>query len=217
MKGDPENKAQALRLTLLGLLFVSVVIATASYTHQLIVPLFLGLLTWGKAWLKSLTPKLSLLLLKNGAVIQLRRVLVQASTHVFVKSHRPWRRWINTTRTTLINQLKGVFGWYMRLSLWLRTTLALLILLITAGSSLAFVALLVIPQPVLNWLRNQLMSTFNKLGVTQFFSAIWRLIVPESMRIRWHLYVKWQLGRRQVLAAKKLHESVTRTLPSEAD
>ncbi len=199
------------RLTLLGVLFVSVVIAVLAYTEQLIVPIFLGLLTWGKAWLKSLTPKLGLMLVKNGVVIQLRRILVQASTHLFVKSHRPWRRWISTTRLTFISLLKHWFDRYMRCPLWLRTTIALVLLLTTAGSSFAVFALLIIPQPVLNWFRRQVMSMLNKLGVTQFFAAIWRLLIPENLRHRWHMYIKWTLGRRQVQAAKHLHNKVLRT------
>lgn len=207
----PAPKRPTLRLTLLGILFVSVVATVIAYTEQLIVPLFLGLLTWGKAWLKSLTPKLGLMLLKNGVVIQLRRLLVQASTHVFVKSHRPWRRWITTTRLTLLECIKHWFDRYMQCPLWLRTAIALVILMTTAGSSFAVFALLIIPQPVLNWLRRQVMGMLNKLGVTQFFAAIWRFLLPEKLRQRWHMYIKWTLGRRQVQAAKLLHTKVLKT------
>ena len=197
---------------------MSVVVAVVTYTEQLIVPIFLGLLTWGKAWLKSLTPKLGLILVKNGVVIQLRRMLVQASTHFFVKSHRPWRRWITTTRLTFIGLLKRWFDRYMQCPLWLRTAIALILLLTTAGSSFAVFALLIIPQPVLNWLRRQVISMLNKLGVTQFFAAIWPFLIPEKLRHRWHMYIKWTLGRRQVQAAKLLHNKVlqrSKTLNSE--
>jgi len=44
----------------------------------------------------------------------------------------------------------------------------------------------------------------NKLGVSQFFAAIWRWIIPEQLRHRWHMYLKWTLGRKQVTAAQKL-------------
>lgn len=195
-----------LKLTLLAVLFVSAVVAVVMYTEQLIVPIFLGLLTWGKVWLKSLTPKLGLLLVKNGLVIQLRRLLVQASTHLIVKSHRPWRRLITTTRLTLISLLKDWFDRYMLYPLWLRTAIALLLLLTTAGSSFAAFALLIIPQPVLNWIRRQVMSMLNKLGVTQFFAAIWRFLIPETLHHRWHMHIKWTLGRRQVQAARLLHK-----------
>ncbi len=140
------------------------VIAVASYTHQLIIPLFLGMLTWGKVWVKSLTPKLSLLLMKNGVVIQARRLLVQASTHILVKSHRPWRRGISSIRLTLVGIFKNSFARYFGFPLWLRTILALLLLLATAGSSFAVFALLVIPQPVLNWLRQKVLGMLNKMG-----------------------------------------------------
>ncbi len=202
------------------------VIAVASYTQQLIIPLFLGILTWGKVWIKSLTPKLGLLLMKNGVIIQARRLLVQASTHILVKSHRPWRRWFSNMRLSLQRSFKNGFARYLGFPLWLRTVLALLLLLATAGSSFAVFALLVIPQPVLNWLRQKVLGMLNKLGVTQFFAVIWRFLIPESLRNRWHIHVKWTLGRRQVLAAKRLHQSVTQpssvlpesqTLPESTD
>jgi len=204
----PAPTPPKLKITLLGILFVSVVAAVVAYTEQFIVPIFLGLLTWGKAWLKSLTPKIGLMLVKNGVVIQLRRLLVQASTHFFVKSHRPWRRWIISTRLTLVGLLKRWFDRYMHCPLWLRTAIALLLLLTTAGSSFAVFALLIIPQPVLNWLRRQVMSMLNKLGVTQFFAAIWNFLIPKHLRDRWHMYIKWTLGRRQVQAAKLLYTKV---------
>lgn len=90
--------------------------------------------------------------------------------------------------------------------LWVRTAIALGLLAITAGSSAALIALLIIPQPVLNWLKAQLKNLSNKFGVTQLFRGIWRKLVPPSWQWRWHMYVKWTLGRRQVTAARLLHE-----------
>ena len=203
-----KQSISKLRITLIGLSFVAVVAVIASYTHQLIVPLFLGMLTWGKVWLKSLTPKLGVLLLKNGLVIQLRQLLVNASTHVFLKSHKPWRRWLIELKSKLFELIKQVFDRYMGLALWLKSVLAIGLLLATAGSSFAVFALLVIPQPVLNWLRNQVMNLLNKLGVTQFFSAVWRFILPTTVRMKWYMYVKWTLGRQQVNAAKHLHNKL---------
>jgi len=198
-------KLSKLRLALVGVAFVVTVATIAIYTKQLIIPLFLGLLTWGKAWLKTLTPKLALLLLKNGFAIQLRRILVQTSTHIFVKSHRPWRRWIISTKNTATELTKRLIRYYLALPLWLKSTLALLILLATAGSTLAVFALLVIPQPVLSWLRKQMQNMLNKLGATQLFKALWRVAIPATLRTRWYMYVKWTLGRQQVNAAKKIH------------
>ncbi len=48
----------------------------------------------------------------------------------------------------------------------------------------------------------------NKLGVAQFFGAIWRFVIPQQLRHRWHMYVKWTLGRRQVHTAKTLHKTI---------
>ena len=52
------------------------------------------------------------------------------------------------------------------------------------------------------------MSLLNKLGVAQFFGAIWRFVIPQKLRHRWHMYVKWTLGRRQVHTAKTLHNTI---------
>jgi hypothetical protein len=108
-------------------------------------------------------------------------------------------------KTELFALIKQGFDRYMGLALWLRSVLAILLLLVTAGSSFVVFALLVIPQPVLNWLRKQFMGLLNKLGVTQFFSAVWRFILPTTLRTKWYMYVKWTLGRQQVSAAKHLH------------
>jgi len=196
------------RLQLLGVLFVSVVIGVVVYTHQLIIPIFLGILTWGKVWLKSLTPKIGLLFVKNGVVIQLRRVLVKASTYLLVHSHRPWRRRITAIRLAIADSIKSVFAHYMQMPLWLRTAIALIILLATAGSSFAVFALLIIPQAVLNWMRKQFMSFLNKMGIAQFFSALWKFLIPKTIRHRWHMHAKWTLGRRQVQAAKRVHQHI---------
>jgi|GEM_PF-1037673 len=199
------------RLQVVGVIFVCIVMVVIIHTHQLIIPIFLGLLTWGKAWFKNLTPKLGLLLLKNGVVIQLRRITMQASTHILVKSHRPWRRRMVALKTGAIKAFKNLFARYLQLPLWMRTTIAIAILLTTAGSSFAVFALLIIPQPVLNWLRTRVTSMLNKLGATKMFSAIWQYLVPATLRQRWHMHAKWTLGRRQVRAAQHLHQSVLRT------
>ena len=213
VKPDEDRQASfpppgSKRLQMVGVVFLCVVVAVVAYTHQLIIPLFLGLLTWGKAFFKSLTPKITLLLVKNGLVIQARRLVLQASTHVLVKSHRPWRRWLVTARLAAVARIKKLFAAYLDLPLWVRTAIAIAVLVTTAGSSFAIFALLIIPQPVLNWLRRQLLSTLNKLGVTRFFAAVWKLVIPSLLREKWHLYLKWTIGRQQVTMARKVHDNV---------
>lgn len=196
------------RLRVIGVLFLCVVAAVVAYTHQLVIPIFLGLLTWGKAWLKTLTPKLGLVLVKNSVFVQVRRILMQASAHIFVKSHKPWRRFITALRIAIIDSVKNIFAGYMRMPLWIRCSIAIAVLVATAGSSVAVFALLIVPQPVLDWLRVRTMTMLNRLGITKLFSALWNFAVPKAVRHRWHMYVKWTLGRRQVVAAQKLHETV---------
>ncbi|MEO0437572.1 MAG: hypothetical protein AAF098_11760 [Pseudomonadota bacterium] len=194
---------------------MSVVVAVVSYSQQLVIPIFLGLLSWakvwGKVWMKSFTPKLAVLFLKNSFVIQVRSLFVQASAHLFVKSHKPWRRLLARMRLFLVHVFKSVFSWYLKMPLWLRTAIAIAVLLATAGSSFAVFALLIIPQPLLDWFRARIVVILNRLGVTRLFMTIWNLFVPEALRHRWHIYLKWTLGRRQVRAAQSVLEKVRRT------
>ncbi len=212
-----RRKVTPLRLRLLGLAFVCIVIAIDVHTHQFIIPIFLGLITWGKAWLKTLTPKLALYVLKNGLVIQLRQLLMKVSSHFILNSHKPLRKAINSFKLSALNRLKGLFAAYLRMPLWLRCSIAIGVLLATAGSSLAVFALLIIPQPVLDWLRGRVMSTLNKLGVTKFFAASYQFLVPDSLRHRWHMHVKWTIGRRQVRAAAQLAKTVQKTSMPQLD
>jgi hypothetical protein len=192
------------RIQVLGVVFVCIVVCVVVYTHQLVIPLFLGLLTWGKAWLNNL----AMLFLKNGFVIQLRKLMMQASTHVLVKSHRPLRRKVASWKSLALETLKSWIGGYLRLPLLIRTAIAIAVLLVTAGSSFVLFALLIIPQPVLNWLKQRAVVTLNKLGITKASSALWKISVPEKLRQRWHMHLKWTIGRQQVSAAKHLHKKV---------
>jgi len=197
---------------LIGALFLCVVIAITTYKEQIVLPLFLGLITWGKAFFKTLTPKLGVVLFKNSVVIQLRRMIVQMSTHFFVKSHTPWRRALLNIKNRVTNWFKLIFKLYWQSPLWVRTAIAIALLLTTAGSSLAIFALLIIPQTVLAWLQKQFMSIMNKLGVSQLFAAIWRWVVPDRLRQRWTMYFKWTLGRKQIVAARRLSEEMQRRI-----
>ncbi|MEM1403868.1 MAG: hypothetical protein AAGG55_11100 [Pseudomonadota bacterium] len=204
-----DQQPSSLKLQLLGASFVLAVVLLVANTHQFIVPIFFGLLAWSKVVLKKLTPKLGLLLAKNSFFIQLRSYLMKISTHLFVKSHKPWRRILTRIRVALFSALSGLFEAYLALPLWVRTGVALAVLAATAGSSFAVFALLIIPQPLLDWLGRLLSRSLNRLGVTQMLTALWKLLVPERLRYRWHLFVKWELGRRQVRAARKIHERVS--------
>ena len=208
-----DSQPSSLKLQLLGASFVLAVVLVVANTHQFLVPIFFGLLAWGKVGLKKLTPKLGLLLAKNSFFIQLRSYLVKVSTHLFVKSHKPWRRTLTRIRVAIFSALSGVFDAYLSLPLWVRTGVAIAVLAATAGSSFAVFALLIIPQPLLDWLGRLLSRSLNRLGVTQVLTTLWKVLVPERLRYRWHLFVKWELGRRQVQAARRIHERVSKKSP----
>lgn len=209
----PQDKSPR-RLQLLGVLFVAVVVAVILHSQQLVIPVFLGLIAWGKVWLKKLTPKLAMLLAKNSLILQLRRFAMRASAHLFVKSHRPWRRFLTKVRVALVTAVGNLFSGYMNLPLWLRTAIALAVLIATAGSSFAIFALLIIPQPLLNWLGTRLGALLHSLGLTQLLSTLWDFLMPEALRHRWYMFLKWTLGRQQVKAAKLVHNKVA-LKPSE--
>ena len=193
----------------MGVVFVAVVALIAIFRDTLVLPLYLGLITWGKAFLKQLSLKMALMLAKNSLFIQLRRFVVQAFSHVLIKSHKPFRRSVSSFQTSIKDGLFAVFSRYMTSPLWLRTAIALGLLALTAGSSAAILALLIITQPLLNWLKGQLKTLSNKFGVTQLFRGVWSRLVPDGWQHQWHMYVKWTLGRRQVRAAQHLHRRIS--------
>jgi len=145
-------------------------------------------------------------LAKNSLFIQVRRFIVQVFSHLLIKSHKPFRRRVSSFQESIKSMLYAVFSRYMSSPLWVRTAIALGLLAVTAGSSAAILALLIIPQPLLNWLKKQLMTLSNKIGVTQLFKSVWTRLVPNQWQHQWHMYVKWTLGRRQVRAAQHLHQ-----------
>lgn len=204
-------------LRLLAVVFIAAVALVVAQTHQLIIPVFIGLISWSKIWIKSVSPKLGMLLVKNSVFIQLRKFALQISAHFFVKSHKPWRRMLTTLRVSIVEFFKNLFAAYLNLPLWLRTAIAIVVLLATAGSSFALFALLIIPQPLLDWFRARLSLLLKRLGVTQAFSAAWRLLVPKRLRERWYMYVKWTMGRQQVRTVKLLHEKVSKRSQSGSD
>jgi len=202
------TQPSAKRVAVIGVVFCAFVAVIAVFRDTLVLPLFLGMLTWGKALLKQLSLKMALALAKNGLFIQIRRLIVQAFSHVLIKSHKPFRRRVSLFQTSIKSTLLSVFARYMASPLWLRTAIALGLLAVTAGSSAAILALLIIPQPLLNWIKGQLAKLSSKIGVTQLFRSIWRKLVSDQWQHRWHMYVKWTLGRRQVSAAKHIHQRV---------
>lgn len=175
------------------------------YHETLVIPIFLGLITLLKSLSKSVTPKLFLLLVKNSLMIKIRQFITRGSTHLIVLSHRPARQKLRDLKVTTTHFFSSIFRRYLEARLWIRTSIALGLLLLTASSSYVFIALLIIPQPLLNWVKKQTINTLNKLGITQAINAIWRFLVPARLQHRWHIYRKWTLGRKQILTARQLH------------
>lgn len=221
---DKPRRAPApspLRVALLSLLFLFIVIFTVIYHQTFFIPIFLGLLTLVKTLLNSLTPEFIILLVKNSLFVKLRQFIARGSAHFLVLSHRPSRLKLRTIKLRATAFVIELFRRYMRLPLWLRTLIALTLLILTASSSYVFIALLIIPQPLLNWVKNLIMGLLNKLGITQAFSTIWRYFIPVSLQNRWDIYQKWTLGRRQIITARRLHSRLSEVpmlmLPREAE
>ena len=84
----PTNR---LRLTLLGILFLVVVIAITYFQHTILLPLFIGMSGLLKGLIKLFTPKFLVLLFKNSLFLKIKQVLIRSSTRFVVLSHKPWR------------------------------------------------------------------------------------------------------------------------------
>ena len=181
--------------------------------HQrtLLLPLFVGMSVSIKGLFKQLTPKFLVLLFKNSLFLKIKQLLIRGSTRFVVLSHKPWRHRVRWLKTTLSNTILGIIRYYMQAPLWLRTAIALGLLFATASSSYVVIALLIIPQPILSWLRRMLFTTLNRLGITHIFKAIWKFLIPEKLQKKWYMHQKWTMGRRQVITARKLKATIINT------
>ena len=219
---DPVPEEPALagssrrRVALLGTLFAAVVVAIVVHGHTLFVPLTLGLLAWSKqlvvGWAKLLTPKLALVVVKNGAVIKARDVVVGSATRFLVLSHRPWRRGLLAVRLALAGASaragRALLARWLVLPLWLRCLVAALLLAATASSAWAVLALLIVPQPIVEFLKARTTAFLNKLGVLRGLDALWHRTVPAAPRRRIDRWRRWTLGRRQVRASREVRARV---------
>ncbi len=164
-----------------------------------------------KGTLKLLTPKFVILFFKNSLFLKLKQFLIKSSTRFVVLSHKPWRhrmRWIKVSSAKSI--LKAI-QLYTQSPLWVRTAIAIGLLFVTASSSYVIIALLIIPQPILTWLKNLLVSILNRTGVTHLLKTFWRLLIPAPVQHSWYMHRKWTLGRRQVITAKRLRDTIITT------
>jgi len=204
---------------LIGAIFLLVASLIAIAQQSLLVPLYLSLLAWLKSSLVSVitgtfkwmagwfTPKFTLAFFKNSLFLQIRQALIKVSTHLFVMSHTPWRRRLANLRVAVFEFAKQIFNRYTQSPLWLRSAIALLLLVATASSSYLFIAILVIPQAVINWLRRLIANSLNKLGITRVALLLWNWLVPQQLRHRLYMYNKWTLGRRQIRASRRVTQS----------
>ncbi len=186
-----------------------VVLVIVYFQHTYLLPLFVGMTTWLKSLLKLLTPKFAVLFFKNSLFLKLKQFLIRSSTRFVVLSQKPWRHKMRSAKTTLSKMLLQVLQSYMVSPLWLRTGIALALLFATASSSYVLIALLIIPQPILEWVKRLLLATLNKAGITHLFTTVWRFLVPAGWQHRWFMHRKWTLGRHQVLTAMRLRETIT--------
>lgn len=205
---DKKPATTRLRLTLLGILFVAVVIAVTYYQRSFLVPLFFGMSVTIKGLFKLLTPKFLVLLFKNSVFLKIKQLLIRGSTRFVVLSHRPWRHRMRWIKTSLSQFILRVIRYYIEAPLWLRTAIALGLLVATASSSYVVLALLIIPQPILAWLRRIFFTTLNRTGITHIFNVIWKYLVPKDTQRKWYMHRKWTMGRRQIKTARKLRETI---------
>lgn len=181
--------------------------------HQktFLLPLFVGMSTWFKAILKLLTPKFAVLFFKNSLFLKAKQVLIKSSTRFVVLSHKPWRHRMRLVKNQISQTILRLIRLYIESPLWMRTAIAIGLLFATASSSYVFIALLIIPQPILLWLRRIILQTLNKLGITHLANAIWKFCIPANVQRKWYMHRKWKMGRRQIIAARRLRNSIFST------
>lgn len=205
---DLDQRPSRRRVALLGTLFVLLVILISTWQHSLFVPIYLGIFTALKstlgAWIKLATPKFFVALAKNSLAIKLRDVLVKAVAEVTVFTHRPWRRRVLGIKQAATDVCWAALRHYLAYPLWLRSLIAVGLLAITASSTWAVLALLIIPQPIINWLKLRATVILRKMGVLKLFDGLSRSLIPAPSRARWDRYRRWTLGRRQVRASREL-------------
>lgn len=157
-----------------------------------------------KGLVKVLTPKFLVLLFKNSLFLKVKQLLIRSSTRFVVLSHKPWRLRMKWLKAAIAQTALNVLQLYLRSPLWLRTAIALGLLFATASSSYLVFALLIIPQPILNWAKKIIMTTLNRTGITHLLRVAYKFTVPAHLRHKWYMHSKWTMGRRQIITARKL-------------
>lgn len=193
---------------MLGILFVVAVIVITYYHHTLLLPLFIGLSTTLKGLLRLLTPKFLVLLFKNSLFLKIKQLLIKSSTRFVVLSHKPWRHRMRWIKSSISKTSLNIIKYYLLSPLWLRTAIALGLLFATASSSYVVIALLIIPQPILNWVKKLILTILRRSGITHLLSAIWKFLVPTEVQHKWYMHAKWTMGRHQVNTARRLRELI---------
>ena len=188
-----------------------IVIAITYHQRTLLLPLFIGLSAMLKGLFKKLTPKFVVLLFKNSLFLKIKQLLIRASTRFAVLSHKPWRHKLRSLKAAISRTVLRVIQLYLDSPLWLRTTIALGILFATASSSYVVIALLIIPQSILNWLKGLLLKTLNRSGITHLLTALWKFLVPRHLQHKWYMHRKWTMGRQQVVTARRLRNRILKT------
>jgi len=174
----------------------------------LLLPLFIGLSATLKGLFKLLTPKFLVLLFKNSLFLKIKQLLIRASTRFAFLSHKPWRHKLRSLKASSSRTVLKLIQLYLSSPLWLRTTIALGILFATASSSYVVIALLIIPQSILNWLKGMLFKTLNRSGITHLLGAAWKFLVPAPLQRKWYMHRKWTIGRQQVITARRLRTTI---------
>lgn len=164
-----------------------------------------------KAAFKLLTPDFVVLLFKNSLFLKLKQFLIKSSTRFVILSHKPWRHRVRWVKAYISKFVLQVIQRYTQAPLWARTGIAIGLLFTTASSSYVIIALLIIPQPILIWLKNLLLSILNRTGITHVLTTLGKFLIPTTVQHRWFMHRKWTLGRRQVITAKRLRKTIIST------
>lgn len=183
---------------------IAIVAVTGSVVFlmdSVVLPLWTLLVQWLNAAWKFLTPSNLFSFLQKGTATHVQKKALTALPEAAVQGHGPTRRKLNRLKKNAVAILMRCVDWYRSLNLIIQVGIACALLVLGASTGYVFLAMLVIPQPVINWLKVSAIKFINKTGIAKFYYWLISFILPRPYRIR----IKWTIARKKIAFARWFH------------
>lgn len=180
--------------------------SVAFFMDSIVYPLWVALGAHVQVLLKALTPQNFFLFIKNGTLGVAKKKAISVGPEIVVQGYSPWRRKTARVRQAIADKALTVVALYRGSPLWVQIAIAAGILILGASSGYAILAVLIIPQPVMIFLKTQITALLNKTGVTKLFTWITERVIPQKWRFKYRVLTRWKIGRRKILLARKIHK-----------